>query len=64
MRIGPITIPRYRRNAAGLEIYPWQALTTDRLTPEVRALVAKMARAECRSFLDEMKEQRDDASCA
>ena len=62
MRIGPITIHRYRRNAAGLEVYPWQALTTDRLTPEVRALVAKMARAECRSFLDELEEQRNAAA--
>lgn len=56
VRIGPITVHRYRRNKAGLEIYPWQALTTDRLTPEVRQLVAKMARAECRSYLESLKE--------
>lgn len=49
-------ITRVRRTAAGLEIYPWQALTEDRVSPELRQIVAKVARSECKSYLDEQRE--------
>lgn len=57
MRLGPITIHRHRKNPAGLEIYPWQALTTDRLTPEVKQIVSKMARSAARDHFDETRER-------
>lgn len=56
MKIGPIAISRVRKTAAGLEIYPWQALTEDRVSPELRAIVAKVARSEVKSYLEELKE--------
>ncbi len=56
MRIGPFLINRVRKNAAGLEIYPWQALTEDRVTPELRQIVAKIARSEAKSYLQGLKE--------
>lgn len=56
MRIGPFVISRYRRNKAGLKIYPWQALTEDRVSPELRQVVAKVARSECKNYLQSLKE--------
>lgn len=56
MKIGPFVITRVRRTAAGLEIYPWQALTEDRVSPELRQIVAKVARSECKNYLDEQRE--------
>lgn len=56
MKIGPFVITRVRRTAAGLDIYPWQALTEDRVSPELRQVVAKVARSEVKSFLEEMRE--------
>lgn len=56
MKIGPFTITRVRKTAAGLQIYPWQALTEDRVSPELRQIVAKVARSEVKSFLQEMRE--------
>lgn len=56
LKIGPFVISRVRRTAAGLEIYPWQALTEDRVSPELRQIVAKVARSEVKSFLQEMRE--------
>ena len=56
MKIGPFVITRVRKTAAGLEIYPWQALTEDRVSPELRQIVAKVARSELKSYLQELKE--------
>lgn len=56
MKIGPFDITRRRKTAAGLDIYPWQALTEDRVSPELRQVVAKVARSEVKSFLQEMRE--------
>ena len=56
VRIGSFTITRVRRTAAGLEIYPWQALTEDRVSPELRQIIAKVARSEAKSYLQEQKE--------
>lgn len=56
MRIGPFHINRVRKNKAGLKIYPWQALTEDRVNPELRLIVAKVARSEVKNFLEELKE--------
>lgn len=57
MKIGPFVISRVRKTAAGLEIYPWQALTEDRVSPELRQIVAKVARSEVKNYLDEKREQ-------
>jgi len=51
MRIGPIHINLAKKNAAGLKVYPWQALTEDRVTPELRQVVAKIARSEAKNYL-------------
>lgn len=56
MKIGPFTITRVRKTAAGLTIYPWQALTEDRVSPELRQIVAKVARSEVKSYLEQQKE--------
>lgn len=61
MKIGPFTITRARKTAAGLEIYPWQALTEDRVSPELRQIVAKVARSEVKSYLQEQAENRESA---
>ena len=60
MRIGPIMINRVRRTKSGLRIYPWQALTEDRVSPELRQIVAKVARSECKSYLESLNEQSDE----
>jgi hypothetical protein len=57
LKIGPFTITRRRKTAAGLTIYPWQALTEDRVSPELRSVVAKVARSEVKSYLAELKER-------
>ena len=56
MKIGPFVITRVRKTAAGLTIYPWQALTEDRVSPELRQIVAKVARSECKNYLSEQGE--------
>jgi len=56
VKIGRFVITRVRRTPAGLDIYPWQALTKDRVTPELRQIIAKVARSEVKSFLEEMRE--------
>lgn len=56
MKIGPFVITRVRKTAAGLPIYPWQALTEDRVSPELRQVVAKVARSEAKSWLQELRE--------
>ncbi len=56
MKIGPFAISLARKNAAGLRVYPWEAITDDRVTPELRAVIAKVARSEVKSFLQEMQE--------
>lgn len=61
MKIGPFVISRMRKTSSGLDIYPWQALTEDRVSPELRAVVAKVARSEAKSFLQEIREQGPDA---
>jgi len=61
MKIGPFVISRVRKTAAGLDIYPWQALTEDRVAPELRQIVAKVARSEVKSFLQEIREQETSA---
>lgn len=61
MKIGPFIITRVRRTAGGLKIYPWQALTEDRVSPELRAIVAKVARSEAKSYLQQQGEARESA---
>lgn len=56
MKIGRFVISRIRKTPAGLDIYPWQALTEDRVSPELRQIVAKVARSEVKSFLQEQAE--------
>lgn len=56
MRIGRFIVSRVRKTPAGLEIYGWQALTEDRVTPELRQIVAKVARSEVKSYLQEQKD--------
>lgn len=56
MKIGPFVISRLPRTEAGLTIYPWQALTEDRVSPELRQIVAKVARSEAKSYLESLKE--------
>lgn len=56
MKIGPFVISRVRKTKAGLVIYPWQALTEDRVSPELRQIVAKVARSEAKSYLQSLKE--------
>lgn len=56
MKIGRFIITRVRRTPAGLDIYPWQALTEDRVSPELRAIVAKVARSEAKNYLEEQRE--------
>lgn len=51
MRIGPFIINRVRKNAAGLKVYPWQAITEDRVSPELRQVIAKVARSEVKNYL-------------
>jgi hypothetical protein len=53
LKIGRFVISRIRKTPAGLTIYPWQALTEDRVSPELRAVVAKVARSEAKSYLAE-----------
>jgi hypothetical protein len=48
-----------RKTPSGLRIYPWQALTEDRVTPELRQIVAKVARSECKNFLQEREESAE-----
>ena len=57
MKIGPFVITRMRKTASGLRIYPWQALTEDRVTPELRQIVAKVARSEVKSHLEELRDR-------
>ena len=57
MKIGPFVIYRQRTTANDQEIYPWHRLTEDRLAPEVKAIVAKMARAACKDVADEVREK-------
>ena len=56
MKIGPFVISRMRKTSSGLKVYPWQALTEDRVTPELRQIVAKVARSEVKSYLQEQRE--------
>ncbi len=56
LKIGRFVISRIRKTPSGLDIYPWQALTEDRVSPELRAIIAKVARSEVKSFLAEVKE--------
>jgi hypothetical protein len=56
VRIGPFVISRVRKTTSGLKIYPWQALTEDRVSPELRQIVAKVARSECKSYLQSLTE--------
>jgi len=59
MKIGPFDITRRRKTAAGLDIYPWQALTEDRVSSELRQIIAKVARSEAKSYLDGMYERAE-----
>ena len=61
MKIGPFVISRVRRTKSGMTIYPWQALTEDRVTPELRQVVAKVARSEVKSYLAQLREEEADA---
>jgi hypothetical protein len=57
LKIGPFSITRLRKTPAGLTIYPWQALTEDRVSPELRQIVAKVARSEAKSHLAVLTER-------
>ena len=60
MKIGPFVITRTRRTKSGLKIYPWQALTEDRVTPELRQVIAKVARSEAKSHLQWLTEHIEE----
>jgi hypothetical protein len=49
-----------RRTRSGLKIYPWQALTEDRVSPELRQIVAKVARSACKDYLQELQQQANE----
>lgn len=49
-----------RRTKSGLPIYPWQALTEDRITPELRQVIAKVARSEAKNHLQWLAEHIED----
>jgi hypothetical protein len=57
VKIGPFVIYRQRTTANGLTIQPWHRLTEERLSPEVKAIVAKMARSACKDAADEVREK-------
>lgn len=57
LKIGPFTITRLRKTPAGLTIYPWQALTEDRVSSELRQIVAKVARSELKNYLQWLMEE-------
>ena len=57
MRIGMIEITRWKRDPLGRPVHPWEIVTQDQLSPEARALIAKMARAAVRDYLEEQREQ-------
>lgn len=60
MKIGPFVISRVRRTKSGMTIYPWQALTEDRVTPELRQVIAKVARSEAKNHLQWLAERIED----
>lgn len=55
MKLGPIVIYRQRKTANGLTIHPWHRVTEDRLAPEVREIVAKMARSVVKDLIEEQR---------
>lgn len=57
MKIGPFIISRTKKTKTGLKIYPWQALTEDRVSTELRQIVAKVARSEAKTYLDGLTER-------
>ncbi len=57
VKIGPFIISRIRKTKTGLIIYPWQALTEDRVSPELRQIVAKVARSEAKNHLAVLTER-------
>jgi hypothetical protein len=63
VKIGRFVITRVRRTQAGLDIYPWQALTEDRVSPELRQVVAKVARSEVKNYLQEQAEAAPARVC-
>jgi hypothetical protein len=46
-----------RKNQSGHRQFPWEAITADRCSPELRAVVAKVARSEVKSYLQEQAER-------
>jgi hypothetical protein len=60
MHIGRFHITRVKKTAAGLTVYPWQALTEDRVTPELRQIIAKVVRSEAKSHFQRLQEEAMD----
>lgn len=54
MNLGPFTITRRRRGPNGSYQFPWQAITEDDLSPELRAAIARVARSVCKDYLQEV----------
>jgi hypothetical protein len=46
-----------RKNQSGHRQFPWEAITADRCSPELRSVVAKVARSEAKSHLQALTEQ-------
>lgn len=54
MRFGPISIERIRRvKGTNRYVLPWEILTTEDLSPEVRRVIAKVARGVAKDFMTE-----------
>jgi superfamily I DNA and RNA helicase len=58
--MGPFIITRTKKTKTGLTIYPWQALTEDRVTPELRQIIAKVVRSEAKNYLQWLTEQAQE----
>lgn len=56
MRIGRISLRWIKKNPWGRDIHPWEEITLDQLSPELRQLVTKMARVASRDFFEEVRE--------
>lgn len=45
-----------KKNPWGRDIHPWEEITLDQLSPELRQLVTKMARVASQDFFEEVRE--------
>lgn len=45
-----------KKNPLGRDILPWEEITLDQLSPELRRIIAKAARASAKDFYEETRE--------